>query len=627
MARKLLSCFRLTKVNSDPKQKVFEAVKRGDAVSLGKVLHKLDCTQRIYVLDKQYIADPCSLPGKEKPQVTPLVVAVQNGNLDCVKVLLKYGADIDGRDDMFKHITKGSVHVCQYEGCIPLFVAASSGNVEILSCLLDNGADMNAITNTKDYTVTPLIVAVRSGNLECGKVLLKFGADIEGRGDFNYVSKAYPFHSVSFGGCTPLFVAAVNGNVVILRCFTKNGADINAVTNFKGYTPLMMATRYNHLAAVTFLSDQGADANLQDKKGYTALHYFSKFGNICHFRAISCLINNGADVNAQRADDNLTPLMLACKCQNVETINYLLQNGAQVGLQDKYGQTCLQYAVKRGVDGTAFEILSSLIKIGADVNARKEHDQTLLMQATLRGDLKLVTLLIEHGAKVDLQDRNGDTAFQYAQHARHNADEIICALLTAGECNLCNRSALTHLPRAYSNNEYVGKYEHEYLMKLVLMVSKLNCGEDGKVSRVSHLFLKTVCNLNPRDLHGNTLLHKCVIDHYTNAMKLLLKAGVNINSINSSGDTPLHLAVIRKDSVHFLPHVLEVLFDGGAHIDFVNNDGKTPMDMAETDEARMILSERRKLELKCISARAVKKLGIPYMGVVPKTLEKYISMH
>ena len=158
------------------------------------------------------------------------------------------------------------------------------------------------------------------------------------------------------------------------------------------------------------------------------------------------------------------------------------------------------------------------------------------MQATLRGDLKLVTLLIEHGAKVDLQDRNGDTALQYAHHARHNADEIICALLTAGESNLCNRSALTPLPRAYSNNGYVGKHEHDYFkMKLVLMVSKLNCGEDGKVPRVSHLFLKTVCNLNPRDIQRNTLLHKCVIDHHTNAMKLLLKAGVNVNSINSIG--------------------------------------------------------------------------------------------
>ena len=49
--------------------------------------------------------------------------------------------------------------------------------------------------------------------------------------------------------------------------------------------------------------------------------------------------------------------------------------------------------------------------------------------------------------------------------------------------------------------------------------------------------------------------------------------------------------------------------------------------MAATDEARRILSERKTLELKCIAARAVKKFGLPYLGVVPKTLEKYISMH
>ena len=47
--------------------------------------------------------------------------------------------------------------------------------------------------------------------------------------------------------------------------------------------------------------------------------------------------------------------------------------------------------------------------------------------------------------------------------------------------------------------------------------------------------------------------------------------------------------------------MLEVLFDGGAHHDFVNRDGKTPLDMAQTDKARMILSKRRKLEVKGIS--------------------------
>ena len=54
---------------------------------------------------------------------------------------------------------------------------------------------------------------------------------------------------------------------------------------------------------------------------------------------------------------------------------------------------------------------------------------------------------------------------------------------------------------------------------------------------------------------------------------------------------------------------------------------KTPTEMARTDEARWILSERKTLELKCIAARAVKKFGLPYKGLVPQTVEKYINMH
>ena len=101
--------------------------------------------------------------------------------------------------------------------------------------------------------------------------------------------------------------------------------------------------------------------------------------------------------------------------------------------------------------------------------------------------------------------------------------------------------------------------------------------------------------------------------------------------MNIDGDTPLHRAAkllpINGEKIQFWTDMLHVLLEGGAHHDFVNNHGKTPMDVAKIDEARMILSEKRKLELKCISARVVKKFRIPYLGLVPKTLEKYISMH
>jgi len=127
-------------------------------------------------------------------------------------------------------------------------------------------------------------------------------------------------------------------------------------------------------------------------------------------------------------------------------------------------------------------------------------------------------------------------------------------------------------------------------------------------------------------------------------VKLLLNGGINVNVINSNGDTPLHTAVTfnpteddddfnydryddddddndypyERDRIRHLTDTLEVLLDGGANHNFVNSDGKTATDMVVTDEARGILSERKTLELKSIAAKAVKKLGLPYLGLVPK---------
>ena len=914
MAHKLYYRFRQRwTYTPEPKQKVFQAAKSGNAVRLDKVLHMLDFTERDFVLDKQYILEGCSLPGKEKSSslVSPLVVAVQNGNLDCVKVLLRYGADIEGRDDMFRHL--------------PLFVASFNGSVEILSYLLDNGADMNAVSNTEGHTITPLIAAVQSGNLESVKVLLKYGADIEGRGDFKYVSKDHPFHSVSFEGCTPLFVAAVNGNVEILSCLLDSGADLNAVANSEGhtitplivavqsgdfdcvklllqygadaegrggfrvdapgypsvslkisctpllvaavngnvkilsslletgadinavseglYTPLMMAVRCKHIDAVKFLMNQGADANLQDKKGYTALHYVAVYCRSFDAIHLRCF-NNRSDFNIRDAD-NYTPLIRAVKCLNLDVVNYLLQNGAYLDLKDRCGQRCLEFLVDDGLK-TSCEILSSLIRNGADIDARiNKMNQTLLMRASFQGggDIRSekFRLLIENDANLDLQDKSGNTALHYAV----NSYDKSVILVDAGASQLCNSQGLTPLLAASKNgdlsmvdyflrkhrpeitkeqkidalelagassclplhirlrsrfdfhledfykhglryikkgmierfadpfhpllkqemepveayqyrkesqtleelaqiegdenaiimeslvirerilginnkgcllqsirnvslyyfqrnnfltylslrlhaikiaqscheeasydfqhiishilevwstfskqdllvekmdqvilawrcelemqrkmspqkrefSEWFLKCEHDALMKLVWIISRLNCGDYRKLLN-AELFMKTLCNLNSRDCDGNTFLHlvQCSRDQQYSHVdtKLLLNAGFNVNAINNKGNTPLHLAV---SNIHLLTDTLEVLFDGGAHHDFVNNDGKTPMDMAKTDEARMILSERRKLELKCICARAVKKFGIPYMGLVPKTLEKYISMH
>jgi len=116
---------------------------------------------------------------------------------------------------------------------------------------------------------------------------------------------------------------------------------------------------------------------------------------------------------------------------------------------------------------------------------------------------------------------------------------------------------------------------------------------------------------NPRTRDGNTPLHlaawyKTEIKEENvrlvcklpcvETIKLIMHAGCNVNAINSKGNSPLHLAVAFKpDSkdLQLLRDVLETLLDGGIHEDLVNGEGKTAMDIAETDEARRILSVRR----------------------------------
>lgn len=209
--------------------------------------------------------------------------------------------------------------------------------------------------------------------------------------------------------CTPFLVAAVNGNVKILSSLLENGADINAVSEGL-YTPLMMAVRYKHTDAVEFLMDQGADANLQDENGYTALHYVAIYWGSFDAINLRCF-NNRSDFNIQSAD-NCTPLMRAVKCLNLNVVNYLLQNGAYLDLEDRCGQRCLQFLVDVGLKPSC-EILSSLIRSGADINARiNEMNQTLLMRASRGGDIRSekFKLLIENGANLDLQDKSGNTA-------------------------------------------------------------------------------------------------------------------------------------------------------------------------------------------------------------------------
>ena len=128
-----------------------------------------------------------------------------------------------------------------------------------------------------------------------------------------------------------------------------------------------------------------------------------KSGNVAE---IEEAINNGANVNAKYY--NITPLMgvLQCDVELTDLAELLIKKGADVNAKDNFSNTILMRAAIRNYTKTA----ELLIKYGADINAKNNYGFTALMWAIDKGYTGIAKLLIENGADVNSKSNKGITA-------------------------------------------------------------------------------------------------------------------------------------------------------------------------------------------------------------------------
>ena len=120
-----------------------------------------------------------------------------------------------------------------------------------------------------NQTFNALHAAASSGNGRVVEYLLQAGLGINSR---------------TSEGWTPLFVATRDGQANVAKWFVFKGADLNAQSNL-GATALMMVvtqpfeTEKDRLDLLEYMLKRGADVNLTDKYGNTALHYARQQAN------------------------------------------------------------------------------------------------------------------------------------------------------------------------------------------------------------------------------------------------------------------------------------------------------------------------------------------------------------
>ena len=640
-----------SKYPDDPLKQVFEAAAFRYPDLLSELLQQMNPSERASALETVYPWDNLGNGGLMELEAfavkslhsfdrkdTLLMTAVEMGNIDCVRVLLSYKANVEGRDGRCNksryNNESGDIGYKFYYNT-PLVAAADNGHVDVMSCLVEHGANVDAVT---EGNYTPLMIAVKRKHANAVTFLVKHGANLDLQDEH---------------GNTALHHAITCGFYAVIHKLLDFGAA--QLYNKDGLTPLLLASDKCVAFMVEDLinrpectKEQSIDA-LELLGASIACKQFSDGLRCMH--AFEYMMRG----MTERFQDHLNPLFKHTM-EPVEAYQYRKESETVEELAQIEGDDeaiCIEgLIIRERILGTESKLLLKPIEKFASYceDTRNFHACIAVHRHAIKIDQNCnksirVNLQILINVLYNMTQKNFSLAEKVVLEV---LEETILEFEKLSALKLKFIQELDRLREAGDFDEifeFTQKEQTEepdyflyYFLELLYLFSKAELCEEEKTSDLS--VLRKLVHINPLDCDGNTLLHMACgggCQHSfgkprcPKTLKFLLDTGFNVNATNNEGDTPLHEAVLfdpRIDGeLHILTEMLEVLLDGGAHHDFVNNVGETAKYMARTDHACRILSGRKKLELKCISARAVKKFGLSYLGVVPKTLEKYINMH
>jgi ankyrin repeat protein len=178
------------------------------------------------------------------------------------------------------------------------------------------------------------------------------------------------------------------------------------------------AAQKGDLALVKKLIAQGADVNIPQGDGMTALHWAADHGDSAMAAA---LIKARANVKATTRIGNYTPLHVASRDASGGVVRQLIAAGADVKAPTATGATPLHLAAAGG----SIAAVNALLEKGADPNAREgEWGQTPLIFAAEHDRPQAITALIKHGADPSIHtkivDIKEETALEQAATRKRN---------------------------------------------------------------------------------------------------------------------------------------------------------------------------------------------------------------
>ena len=552
----------------------------------------------------EYKANIC-IKTKKNQQLSALIVASQNGRCETVNVLIECGANVNvegvmeptktGRivtplmvasdkemvELLLKHGAKINKQVSE-EGWTALMFASYRRQTETATFLLELGADVDIQGYEKPHsesceksTVTALMIASRLGYSEIVQLLIEHKTAINMQNN---------------NGWTALMFASDNRQTKTITLLLEHGADTGIQgkkrSHVHGYeettlTALMHASRRGYTEIAKLLLDYKAEINMQNNKGWTALMFASNKGYI---ETATLLLERGADVEIQRKESSLgykeinklTALMIASRHGYTEIVELLLKYKAAIDVQNNEGWTALMFASNRGQSGY------SLLEPRVDVYYQRSEISSSYpgITPTLQGSAlgrsihscttKVVQLLLEHKAAINMQSNEGWTALMFASDKGHTETALLL-LKHGAEVDLQGFKMAKEIDTG-----------RECIFKGGYMTALMIASQNGNKGIVELLLIHGVkVNVQAKDIGWTALMFASDYGH-TEIAKLLLKHGADVDVLGvGSGQEFTALMIASK---HGFAKIARIMLESGANINFQNSQGMSALMIAIESE-------------------------------------------
>ncbi|XP_034147181.1 transient receptor potential cation channel subfamily A member 1a [Esox lucius] len=354
-----------------------------------------------------------------------------------------------------------------------------------------------------------------------------------------------------------LHYASSHGHIGTLKLIVQlAGLDELSATDDRGNTPLHWAVQRNQGESCACLLDLGADPNIRNLSLRSPLHMAVRLG---HNALVELLLShNNTDVNLEGELGN-TPVMMACSIDNHEALHILFKYSARLCQQNKLGHYPIHKAAFAGAELSMRVLLQKGEELGCStekhINYLDKSYSSPLHLAVRGGNLEVIKLCIEQGAKMDQQQCDKSTALHFA--CTQGATEAVKLLLSkyhegSDVINIRDGALQTPLHKAtmFDNCELI-----EYLISKGADINVTDCKSH------TPLLLATSCSA-------------------WKTVELLLSHGANLKMKDKYGCNFLHLAVLQPKGLNNLPS--EVLQHSNVRelLSAEDNEGCTPLHYA-----------------------------------------------